>query len=356
MRTSLRAGVTLGGLGSLVLCLLQTQIGLAIAPGVILVGILAGLAVAKGLERPYYGRQLEEGARAGVLACGLTGFLGLLSLLVAGPHDLATLTTRSHLFALDFALLMKQFSTLSWAGVDVLIMGAASIIGLVWAAVLAQVFGWSKSARVVQSVRLAQLKARALQRGESWALAGSTAGPALRSGARQDVPIAVSVAAGASTAARATPAIGSLTESAAPTIPAIPVLPSRQPAPQVARPAGPRMPPAPSPASPPPIVAAPIAAAPPQPTAAAKRSPRGRTSDARPVEGQLTREMRKALEAWATQESLQNGQDRQNVREGSEDQPAAPSSGRTRKPSTFLNSASPAKRNRKKNQTRDWLC
>ena len=69
MRTSLRVGMLIGGAGSIALSVLQLRIGLSVAPCLIIAGIISGLAVAKWLDRPSYGRQLEEGARAGLLAC-----------------------------------------------------------------------------------------------------------------------------------------------------------------------------------------------------------------------------------------------------------------------------------------------
>ena len=78
MRTSTRAGIVVGSIGSIALCILQFHIALAIAPGIVLGGFVAGLAVAKWLDHAHYGRQLEEGFYVGMLASGLPGFNWLM--------------------------------------------------------------------------------------------------------------------------------------------------------------------------------------------------------------------------------------------------------------------------------------
>src|SRR5262249_20755878 len=86
--------------------------------------------------------------------------------------------------------------------------------------------------------------------------------------------------------------------------------------------------------------------------ASTRRPARRKISQARPVSGQLNEEMRQALAAWADNTP--------NTTQGDAPEGAAPSASgasRTPAPSTYLNSAPPApKRNRKKNQTRDWIC
>src|SRR5215813_2864124 len=114
MRTSTRVGSVVGSVGSVALCILQFRFALAIVPLIVLGGVLAGLAVAKWLDRAHYGRQLEEGFYAGMLAAGLSGFIALLSLLTAGPRDIATLAERSRLGGFDVAPLVRQLSPLGW--------------------------------------------------------------------------------------------------------------------------------------------------------------------------------------------------------------------------------------------------
>jgi hypothetical protein len=87
------------------------------------------------------------------------------------------------------------------------------------------------------------------------------------------------------------------------------------------------------------------------PAALPKRAAHGKRSSARPVQTQLNDQYRQVLERWAAREDGV-GDDAQ-----AEDEWAGtPPPKRAPKPSTFLNSERPAKRNRKKNQTRDWLC
>jgi hypothetical protein len=68
-----------------------------------------------------------------------------------------------------------------------------------------------------------------------------------------------------------------------------------------------------------------------------------KTSRARPVDSQLTDEVRKALASWAEQNP--------------DEAEAAKAGARVPVSSSYLNSDAPApKRNRKKNATRDWIC
>jgi hypothetical protein len=83
--------------------------------------------------------------------------------------------------------------------------------------------------------------------------------------------------------------------------------------------------------------------------AAPRRAKPRKTSRARPADQQLTQAMRDALAAWAEH--------------GTEDQagdaagdPAEVPVRRPAQPSTYLNSAAPAPKKRKRNNTRDWLC
>jgi hypothetical protein len=84
------------------------------------------------------------------------------------------------------------------------------------------------------------------------------------------------------------------------------------------------------------------------PVAPRRAKPR-KTSRARPADQQLTQAMRDALAAWA-----EEGPEKQM-----DDAAADPANVPTRRPaqpSTYLNSAAPAPKKRKRNNTRDWLC
>src|SRR5437879_10380916 len=85
MRTIVRVCITIGGVGFVALFALQAVIALAVADCLLIVGLAAGLATAKWLERPWFGRQLIAGLRAGALAVGIAGAGALFSLFIIGP-------------------------------------------------------------------------------------------------------------------------------------------------------------------------------------------------------------------------------------------------------------------------------
>ena len=350
MRTSIRSGALIGGALSIALCLLQPRVALAVVLGIVLAGPVAGLAVAKWLDLGNYGRQLEEGVRAGLLACGLPGFCALVSLLVLGPHDAVELAARSHAGGLSLAPVVEPLASFGWAGLDILFTLAATIAGVVAAAFCALIFAWSKSAKAAQAIRQARLTALALQRGEQWDALPPPGQPSVLSaltGSGVLPPIRAGAAAGL-----AAPDGAGLPPTFLSAAPA----PSSQPA----------MSPGtllwPAPASNPRATGAPVAASAPvsgqheqqqveaatptEPVAAvaapAGKRQRRKTSQARPVDTQLTDDVRKALAKWAEENA-----------EG-----AAAGAARTPAASTYLNSPAPAapKRNRKKNETRDWIC
>src|SRR6478752_5043406 len=98
-----RVGLLLGAMGALAIFALGRMAALTAAVGVIAVGLLAGLAMAKWLEWSWFGRQVEAGLRAGLVACGLVTVAGLVTLIAQGPHDVSTLATQSHLGGLNLA-------------------------------------------------------------------------------------------------------------------------------------------------------------------------------------------------------------------------------------------------------------
>src|SRR5215831_9824170 len=98
-----RVGLLLGVLGALGVYALGRFAALTAAVGVVAVGLLAGLAMAKWLEWGWFGRQIEAGLRAGLVACGLVTVAGLVTLIAQGPRDVGTLATQSHLGGLNLA-------------------------------------------------------------------------------------------------------------------------------------------------------------------------------------------------------------------------------------------------------------
>lgn len=310
MRTITRTGVTLSVVAVLALYGVQLIAALGVALGVIVTGALAGLGVAKWLERGWYGRQFGAGARAGAIACGVGGLSALLYLLGQGPRSVAELAVRSHVPGVDLAPLVLSLSGLGWAGIDATVMLAAIVAGTLTSALIALIAGWSKSGKAVRVVAQARLAAQALQRGE--ARSGVTAGP------RTSGPGTQLYATGAPASAPALDAgqwegLGLPGSSA----------PKRS---RTWRPAAPALQPAPAPS--------------PRPAGV------HRPSDARSRDEALTDETRIALSSWADELDEFDDADQLTTEKV-----------RTPNPSTFLTSPPPIKpRKRKKQNTGDWLC
>jgi hypothetical protein len=340
------------------LAALQLSMALVVIVGIVLAGVITGLCVAKWLERWWYGRQLEAGARAGFYACGLAGSGALASLILRGPHDLDTLARRSHLGPLDLAPAVHALAFFDWVGADMLLVVAAAVAGILLAALSAQIVGWSKSGRALRIVEQARLTAESLARDEAPAPAGGsnppqgipaaallnrlpgdrfTGAPARLSGAParlsgaparlSGAPSALGLAAPGSMPS-SVPGAGFTRTTQAPAL-----LRSATDGPARATPVAPRREPDP--------MAAAEATQATVPAAPARRA--RKSSSARPAGRQLTDAMRDALTAWAED----------NV----DAQAEAAAKARAPQPSTYLNSAPPVvKRNRKKNATRDWIC
>jgi hypothetical protein len=159
MRTILRVGIIIGGTAFVTLYALQAAIALAVAPGVILAGVCAGLGTAKWLERPWFGRQLAAGLRTGIIAVGMAGVGALLALCTEGPHSTHQLAERSHLFRVDLGPAINTLSGIGWIGVDILVISLAMAAGIAAAMAIVQVGAWTKSRRAIQVVAQARLAA-----------------------------------------------------------------------------------------------------------------------------------------------------------------------------------------------------
>ncbi len=323
MRTVTRTGVTLSVVAALTLYGLQLIAGLVVTLGIIAIGAIAGLSVAKWLERDWYGRQLEAGARAGAIACGVAGLSSALYLLGQGPDSIAALAARSHLLGVSLGPVALALSPLGVAGVDVVAVVVASLLGVAASALMAQLFGWGKDKRSLRVIAQARLAAQAQQYGE---LGAQTTG----SGAR---PASPSVALyGRTAAGTGAPSVTNgprVRRTAAP-------LPDAETAEAplafnswddlaggVGQAATARTPA--TPARP--------AAKPPKPPGAA---------NAHSADNAISDDERAALLAW-------------EAALADESQPSAKS--RQPKASAFLNQPTSApRRSRKKQQTRDWLC
>ena len=373
MRTILRAGALCGLLGAVAAVALQPLIGLGVIWLIPLVGFCAGLAVAKWLERDWYGRQLGAGLRAGAIAAGIAALAAFLALVLGGSRDTATLLAQSDLSLVTLAPAARTLVSLNWLATDLLAIVAAALLGLILAALVTQLVGWSKSRHAIEVVdqarRAAQMLAQsAPQLPPAPASARIAAAPELPLlGRPTGVPLAGARPTGGPlptgvplpTGIRPTGAPVAAQASGAPTR----VSPAhRQPRTAVQTP-----PPAPgslrSPESEPvPAAMADMADMAESPADEPLRAPRARRrSSARPVEQQLTDEMRAALEAWAEEHGTSDKTPA--VSKGApavsdaDDASPAPAAARTPQASKYLNDPAPRpKRNRKKNQTRDWIC
>lgn len=394
MRTLLRVGGIVGGLGFVALYALQPGIALAVAAGIPCIGLLAGLGAAKWLPREWYGRQFQAGLRAGALASGVAALGALLSLLVLGPRDTLRLATASHIAGFTLAPAVRTLQVLTWVGVDVLLVLAATAVGCGLAAIASQIVGWSKSAEAIRVVQQARLAAQALNRDDAWlplstgaplpgqpihaaallqqlgvpvlgapstgmtGMTGMTGAPALSS---MPGPISASGMTGGLSATGAMPASG-ITPGLGLTPPLTftpasgsPIIPFAQPAPASRPSVSPASPAASGSAS----AEAELANAtePALPTAPARDASSGQgakqqgrrrsPSSRRRADQELTQAMRDALAAWASENA-----DGEARTVGDQDASRTPAS------SAYLNSAAPAapKRSRKKQDTRDWLC
>lgn len=345
MRTIVRIGVIIGGIGFIALFALQAVIALAVADCLLIVGLASGLAMAKWIERSWYGRQLIAGLRAGAFAVSIAGVGALLSLFIIGPRDKTVLATRSHVLTIDMSHWVGSFTILPWAGIDILTVLLAGLAGVVLSAITTQIFAWSKNRRAVQVVVQARQAAQTLSRADTFTT--STVGHTTGQGAYFTGAPAVSGGNVTGTIATHTGVLRPATAQATPASGTPPKAP-----------AGPRRTLAPAPPTPPTgISGTQRAPLPPEkragsdystptepafPTAADseeappfKRTPAARTG------GQLTEAMRDALATWASD----------NIAEETPGERNSP------QPSAYLNSSRPLpKRNRKKQNTRDWLC
>lgn len=355
MRTIIRAGAVVGGVWFVALFALQSTVALVVLAGVAVAGVCSGLAIAKWLERGWYGRQLQAGLRAGAIASGAAGLASLVALLVMGPHDVKSLAARSHALGLNLGGIAHTLGFMGSIGVDVVGVLLAVALGAGLSGVTAQIFAWSKSAKAVRIVAQARLAAQATRQDDDRA-PYTTSGPAMRGQPVHAAVLLNQMATGAygiaaplsqSRAGAAAeplfPAASSMprlsADYAPPSTPAAtPAPPSTPPARRTAAPA-----PTPTAASPTRTPVTPQVAATDEtladlfPGANDAPTPR-KDSRARPASADLNDAMREALAAWA---------------DDNDDDPAE----RAAKKSAFLNTGTPApKRGRRKNDTRDWLC
>lgn len=290
------AGIVCGG----ALALLALAGALVAAPGLLLTGIIAGLAMAKWLPWSWYGRQAAAGLRAGELACGLAGAILLVVLLTAGPRSVPDLEAHSRFLGLSLASWVHALGFVGWVGADLLLCVGAALVGVGLATGVCVLFALGKSARVVAAIADARDAAQALQRGRN--LSMPLPGFALPS------------APPASGLWHATP----LPNGGGPVAGSLLPQPPSQPLNQ-------RI-----------------------------------TSTARPLDSQLTPEQEAALQAWgdAGRTAEQPSAPREVWEQPWSDADVSDVEGPSEAPSSdYLNSPpAPKRRKRKAPQTRDWLC
>ncbi len=322
MRTVMRTSVPLSVVAALALYGVQLVAGIAAMVGVVIVGVIAGLCVAKWLERTWYGRQLEAGARAGAIACGVAGLSAALYLLGQSSGSMYDLADRSRPLGESFTSFVLSLSPLGPVGAIIASAVVATLLGVASAALTAQVFAWGKDKRSVTVIEQARLAAQAMKPGEFGAQISST-------GERTPSASSVQLYGRMGTISRATSGpIVRMNAGPAPR-PELPPADSStfdswgDEADPNATQAGTKQKPA---------------------AKRGKAAPPRHTSNARAAEDALNTEERAALLAW--EEEINGGS-------LTELKPREP------KKSAFLNDpleAPAPRRNRKKNNTRDWLC
>ena len=321
MRTITRTGVTLSVVAALALYGLQLIAGLVAPLGVIVVGVAAGLSMAKWLPRDWYGRQLEAGARAGAIACGVAGLSATIYLIGQGGASVEALAARSHLLGVSMAPLALALSPIGVVGVAIVSSLVATLLGVAAAALTAQVFGWGKDKRSQRVIAQARLAAQSHQQGELGAQTTAT-------GARPASPSVALYGRADPMSATNGPVSSTDRPAARRTAGPLPDMDTGE-APLTFDSWG-------------------------DEATTVRRTPAGQggaapksygASNARSTDDAISAEQRAALQAW--EETLAR-----------ESEPGAtPDATREPKASEFLNQPTVApKRNRRKQNTRDWLC
>jgi hypothetical protein len=194
-----RVGLGAGAVGFALLYLGQLQSGLGGLALLTLVALLAGLGVAKWLPRSWYGRQLEAGARAGAIACGLAASGLLLSLSLAGIHSIPALARQSHLLGLNLGAPVRALGVVGWLGAGLALSLAGVALGTAGATVVALVASWGKNRRALEVVERAREAAQ--RSGRLFGEGSPSGGPALHAGRQTNQYARPSTPAGAYDAA-----------------------------------------------------------------------------------------------------------------------------------------------------------
>ncbi len=159
-----RVGLGAGAIGFVVLFSAQLATALGSLSLLPLIGVLAGLGMAKWLPHDWYGRQFMAGMRAGLLASAVAAVGCLASLTVAGPHAVRRLADASHVWGFRFAAPILSLSPLGWVGAALVLALAAGCLGTAAAGLTTLVFAFDKTQRALQVVSRAREAAQRSQR------------------------------------------------------------------------------------------------------------------------------------------------------------------------------------------------
>lgn len=378
MRTIRRTVILLGCVGFIALYLLQLRLALAATPLLLVVGVLTGLAVAKWLPWGWYGRQFAAGVRGGAVACGLAAAGVLLSLVGGKTPHVAALAAESHLPGLNLAGIVTSLGAVGWFTPYLLLTLCFALGGVVLAGLVAQIAAWNKSQRTVRVIREAHNSASLLHRNQTWAPASNSipsiggywnsvlpsAGPASHPGLMAAGVVGAAAPNGHASAAH-TPVSGGSPARLRGSYGMQDVRTEQGPAYLAPLP---------------PLdfeINEPLEsfAPPPALTDAPEQIPPRRTySGAQPIPAAMSDDLRKALDDWGDEPATdapaagaeatdadaadpEPGTPKKATAKGSAAKPKTPTK-RQPKASAYLNSDPPAapRRNRKKQNTRDWLC
>lgn len=354
MRRTRRTIILLGCIGFIALYALQYRVALAVTPLILVVGVVAGLAIAKWLPWAWYGRQFAAGVRAGAVACGLSAAGVLLSLVGSGPHTVSALASRSRLPGVDLTGIVTGLSSAGWFTPYLLLSVFFALGGTLAAGLVAQVAGWSKSQRTVRVISQAHNAAATFHRAQTWAPATNSM-PSISGYWNSVIPSAGPLSHPGALATSATHAASRAAMTHGP-VSGTPIARDRWITDSVLERESSYL------AALPPLgfeAAVPLAPLPPAPEPI---PPRRTDSGAHPVQFAMTEDLRKALDEWESDPHPEDAIIEEPDASPSTKPPAVSRaktpSKRQPKASSYLNSqpAATPRRSRKKQNTRDWLC
>lgn len=380
MRTIRRTVILLGCAGFIALYLLQLHVALAAAPLLLVVGALTGLAVAKWLPWSWYGRQFAAGVRGGAVACGLAAAGVLLSLVGGKTPQVPAIAAESQLPGLNLAGIVTSLGGAGWFTPYLLLTACFALGGVVLAGIVARIASWNKSQRTVRVIREAHNSASLLHRNQTWAPASNSI-PSVGGYWNSVLPVADPVSHPGLMAAGATPlaVVNGHPSGGYPApmhTPASGGSPARMRSSQGQRDV--RADQGAAYLAPLPPIAfeinEPLESITPPPMLSDSPEPippRRSYSGAQPIPTAMSDDLRKALDHWddeptpadtdasdtADTADTETTTTKKTAAKGTAAKPKAPAK-RQPKASAYLNSepAAAPRRNRKKQNTRDWLC